>query len=150
MWKRVPLTFRRSFISSLTVPTEQTDLLLAQKRIIEEIAKSGRDSVIVGRNADILLAAYAPFNIFVCADIHARINRCMERADAAEHLSAREIERNITRIDKARSHTRAMISGSQWGDRKNYHLVINTTEWGIKELTPAVAEFITQWYRRTT
>lgn len=35
-----------------------TIFLVAQKQVIEEIAKLGRNCVIVGRNADVLLAEF--------------------------------------------------------------------------------------------
>jgi len=35
-----------------------------------------------------------------------------------------------------------------WGNGSTYHLTINTTEWNIKELAPAAAEFVIRWFRR--
>ncbi|MDO5784124.1 MAG: cytidylate kinase-like family protein [Eubacteriales bacterium] len=148
-WKNVPLTFRRSFAGTAAMQSAQTGLLLEQKRVIEAIAKTGRNCVIVGRNADILLCEYAPFNIFVCATMDAKIARCIERADKNERLSRREIERNIRRIDKNRRESREIITDSMWGDRSAYHLIVNTTNWNIKEIAPAVTEFVSRWFRRT-
>lgn len=149
-WQNVPLTFHRSFANMNLVHTStQTSLLLEQKRIIEGIAKAGKDCVIVGRNADILLADEKPFCIFVSAGMDAKIRRCMERAENGEHLSRQEMEQNIRRIDKGRARTREILTDSRWGERSAYHLMINTTDWNIKELAPAVAEFASCWFRRT-
>ena len=41
-----------------------------------------------------------------------------------------------------------IISGSKWGHRDTYHLIVNTTGWNIKELTPAVAEFAKRWFEK--
>lgn len=148
-WRNVPLTYRRSFAGAAAMQSAQTSLLLEQKRVIEEIAKTGKDCVIVGRNADILLREHSPFNIFVCAEKEAKIARCIERADPKEQLSRKEIERNIRRIDKNRKESREILTDSRWGDRSAYHLIVNTTNWNIKELTPAVADFASRWFRRT-
>ncbi|MDO5547174.1 MAG: cytidylate kinase-like family protein [Eubacteriales bacterium] len=148
-WQNVPLTFRHSFAGSYAMQTAQTNLLLQQKRVIEGIAQTGKDSVIVGRNADVLLKEYHPFHLFVCADMETKVQRCIERADMNEQLSRREIERNIRRIDKNRSWSREIITDSKWGERSAYHLIVNTTDWSIKELTPSVADFINSWFGRT-
>ena len=147
-WQSIPMNFHQSIVA-LPMDTTHTDLLLEQKRVIEHIAKMGKDCVIVGRNADILLQKYQPFNIFVCADMEAKIRRCMERAPKDELLNDKEMRRKINKIDKNREKTRALITDSTWGDRSAYHLIVNTTDWDIKELTMAVAEFIKSWYGRT-
>ena len=147
-WRDVPLTFRHSFTPAVSPHSVRTDLLLEQTKVIREIAGAGKDCVIVGRNADVLLRDHGPFNLFVCADMEAKVRRCMERADEGEKLSARELERKIRSIDKNRARTRDIITGSRWGERGSYHLTVNTTSWEIKELTPAVAEFAHRWFGR--
>lgn len=147
-WKSIPISYRRSFSSSAILQSTQTNLLLEQKRVIESIATMGKDCVIVGRNSDIILKNENPFNIFVCADMESKIRRCIKRAEKDENLSRREIEQNIRKIDKNRANTREIITNSKWGERGTYHLIINTTDWNIKKLTPAVADFATQWFRR--
>ena len=146
-WQGMPLHFRGSF--SLGRQPVQTWLLLEQKRVIEGIAKNGRNCVIVGRNADVLLREYAPFNVFVCAEQEVKIRRCMERSGEGKDLSRREVERQMRSIDKGRAKTREMITGSAWGARESYHLIVNTTGWDIKELTPSVAKFAEDWFGRT-
>ena len=146
-WQGMPLHFRGSF--SLAQQPVQTWLLLEQKRVIEGIAKNGRDCIIVGSNADVLLKEYAPFNVFVCAEQEAKIRRCMERSGEGEDLSRREVERQMRSIDKGRAKTREIITGSAWGARESYHLIVNTTGWDMKELTPAVAKFAEDWFGRT-
>ena len=148
-WQSVPLTFRRSFVTPSVIQTAQTKLLLEQKQIIEGIAKTGRNCVIVGRNADVLLERAHPFTMFVCAELEAKIRRCLDRAEISETLSQKEIEQNIRRIDKNRAKTREIITGSRWGERGTYHLTVNTTDWDIKELTPAVADFVIRWFGRS-
>ena len=82
--------------------------------------------------------------------MEAKIRRCAERAPEAESLSRRELEQNIRRIDKNRASTREMIGGGKWGELGAYHLIVNTSGWNIKELTPAVADFAARWFGRAT
>ena len=51
-------------------------------------------------------------------------------------------------IDSVRAQTREIMSDSAWGERDAYHITVNTTEWEIKELVPAVADFAARWFRR--
>lgn len=148
LWRSVPLHFHHSFSAVDPLQTMQTELLLEQTRVLEQIAKKGADCIIVGRNADAILSAENPFKLFVCADMQVKVNRCMQRAEAKENLSEKKIMQNIRRIDKNRAQTREIISGSQWGHRESYHLIINTTDWNIKDLTPAVADFALRWFGR--
>ncbi|MBR5797398.1 MAG: cytidylate kinase-like family protein, partial [Clostridia bacterium] len=107
-WQMIPLTFHHSFSGANMLQTAQTNLLLEERRILESIVRLGKDCVIVGRNADILLRDEHPLNIFVCADMDAKIRRCQERAENGENLSYKEIERNARSIDRARAQTRNM------------------------------------------
>lgn len=147
-WQNIPLTFRRSFTTGAMQPV-QVGVLLEQKRVIEEIAKIGKDCVIVGRNADVILQEYDPLNIFVCADMESKIRRCIERAPEDEDLTEKELKRKIHRVDKNRAQTHLIVSGSQWGEKSGYELTVNTGKWDIKELTSAVAEFSERWFNRS-
>lgn len=147
-WQHVPLTYGRSFASGAVMQSTQTSLLVEQKRVLDGIAKAGKDCVIVGRDADVLLAAEKPFSIFVCASMDAKVRRCMDRAAAGENLTRKAIEQNIRRIDKARARSREMISDAKWGQGSSYNMTVNTTGWEIKELTGAVADFVRRWYDR--
>ena len=144
-FQNIPITFRHSF-SMLPMYQTSTKLLIEEKKVIEKIVERGRDFIIVGRNADVLLKDLKPLNIFVCASMEAKVKRCLERASVDEKLSYKEIEKNIKIIDKNRSLSREILSNSKWGDRENYHLTINTTDWNIKELAEVVANFVNSWF----
>lgn len=146
-WEDVPLTYRSSF-SGVATQSAQVELFLEQKRVIEQIAKRGKDCVIVGRNADVLLREYRPFKIFVCATLEAKLRRCKERAGEDEEITDKELQRKMHKIDKKRAQTCDIISGSSWGQRDAYQLTVNTTTWEIKELAPVIAEFAKCWYKK--
>ena len=139
IWQTIPLTFSHSFVSAVSTQIPQTNLLLEQRKVIEEIAKADKNCIIVGRNADEILYKYNPFNIFVCTDMEAKIKRCKERADENEVLSDKQIKRKIQRIDKNRERTRYLISDREWGHRKTYHLIVNTTELDLDKLADSLA-----------
>lgn len=148
-WQSFPISFRSTIHSSGYRQSSKVELLLKQKKVIEEIASLGKDCVIVGRNADVILKEHQPFNIFVCADTPAKVRRCMERAPEGENLSEKELVRKMKQIDKIRAQTREILSGSSWGQRDAYHVTINTSDWNIKEIAPAVAELANRWFGRT-
>jgi cytidylate kinase len=142
-WQSIPLTFGNSFLSIPVFQASKTNLLLEQKKVLESIAASGRDAVIVGRNADVILEKYKPFNIFVCAEMLSRVSRCFDRASNDEKvLTEKEMTAKIKSIDKCRKETRALISDIPWGDPHYYHITVNTTGQEIKSLIPTLAKFI--------
>ena len=75
-----------------------------------------------------------------------KVRRCMECAGKGENLSEKELLHKIKQIDKVRSRTREILTSSAWGQRDAYHLIINTSDWHIKDLTPAVADFAARWF----
>jgi len=147
-WKNIPITFRGTIGSSAYLQAGKVQLLLEQKKVIESIAALGQDFVIVGRNADVLLKEYQPFNLFVCADTEAKLRRCRERADGKEMLTDKELLRKMKEIDRSRARTREILTGSDWGAPENYHLTVNTSGWEIKKTVPAVADFAARWFER--
>lgn len=148
-WQNHTITFRGTLSSSAYIQYSKINLLLEQKKVIEQIAALGKDCIIVGRNADIILRNYQPFHVFVCADTKAKVKRCVERAPKGETFTEKELIRKMKQIDKNRSQTREIIGGSVWGQRDAYHLTVNTTDWEIKDLVPAIADFAARWFGRT-
>ena len=147
-WRDVPVTFGSSLMTSGFIYSTQVNALLEQKKVIEQIAALGKDCVIVGRNADVILAEYHPFNIFVCATSEAKLRRCIERAPEGENLTERELLRKMRDIDKKRLQTHAILTGAPWGQRESYHLIVNTTDWDLKSLSKAVGDFALSYFGR--
>ncbi|MBO5544759.1 MAG: cytidylate kinase-like family protein [Oscillospiraceae bacterium] len=148
-WHNVQLTYRNSFAHLGFDHGTRTQLLLHESEIIRRIAETGNDCIIVGRDADVILQEYHPFRISVCADIDARLNRCLKyelKKPEPERLTEKEILRNIRRIDRNRLRTREILTGKVRGDGSMFDLTINATHWDVKKLTAAVAEFATRWF----
>ena len=152
-WHNVQLTYRNSFAHLGFDHGARTQLLVRQREIIEEIAEAGNDCIIVGRDADVILQDYHPFRVFVCADLQARLERCLEhekKQPRAKRLSEKEILRNIRRIDKSRARIREVLTGKQRSDGSMFDLTVNATYWLIRELVPAVGEFAMRWFEAQT
>ena len=143
-WQNIQLSYRSSFKQLMFDPGVRTRLLVRQREILQQIAALGQDCVIVGRDADVILQDYKPFRIFACADLEARLRRCLafeEKRPRRERLSEKEILRNIRRIDKNRARTREVLTGKTHGDASAFDLTVNTSGWEIKKLAAAVADF---------
>ncbi len=146
-WRNQPISFRSTLRSPAYGESSKTGgLLQEQRKVIEEIALLGKNCVIVGRNADLILKDYHPFNIFVYADMQTRLTRCRERAEEGEELTDKDLIRNIKQVDKIRAQSRKLMSASDWGTPASYHLMVNTSDWEIKDLAPALAAFAEQWF----
>lgn len=148
-WHNIQLSYRNSFSNLLYHPGTGTQLLCREREVLKSIAALGNDCIIIGRDADVILEDYHPFRIYVCAEIQARLARCMKHEASRpqeERLTEKQILRNIRKIDKNRSSTREIISGRPCDDCSAFELIVNTTGWEIKKLTAAVGDFVMQWF----
>ncbi len=143
-----PISFGRTFASLSFFRNSAVNMIVAEQKIIRQIAKRGEDFVIVGRSADAILKKYKPCNVFVYADMQSKIKRCKKRFDKNEKLTERDLERKIKQVDSARRKHRDLISTEKWGDRKNYHLCINTTGFEIKDLIPTVMQYVSGYFNK--
>lgn len=144
----IPLSFGRTFATLSFFRNSAVNMIVSEQKIIRAIAKRGENFVIVGRSADAILKRYKPCNIFVYADMQSKIKRCKKRLEKHETLTERDIERKIKQVDSARRKHRDLISTDKWGDRKNYHLCINTTGLDIKGVVPSVAEYAKNYFQQ--
>ncbi len=146
-WHSASLVYGNSFSffsSSYNVPT---DILVVQTKVLQDIARKGRDCVIVGRSADTILEEYGPLKIFVYADDESKLRRCMQYRKDGEPESEQQMLKYIHKIDAQRVRTKEMISGKTWGKRDHYHLMINTSGRAVEDLATALAEYIRVWFR---
>ena len=126
---------------------QAVSMMVAERKVIQEMAKK-QDCVIVGRGANKILEEEEPFNIFIYADMESKMARCRERAPEDENLTDKELARKIRQVDAARAKTQEMISDFKWGDKKWYHLCVNTSGLPIPETAALVAEYAKHWFER--
>lgn len=141
-----PFQFGRTFSTNFSIQNNQTEVLVANQKILKEIAKKG-DAIIVGRGADIILKEYNPMNIFVYADMESKIKRCREKGSEHENYSDKELVNKIKQVDKDRKAFHNILSNFDWGEKEKYHLCINTTGLEIKTLIPSLSDYIENWFR---
>lgn len=142
-----PVTFGRTFLYTDVLQQDIIKLLITEEKIIRSLAKSGKDMVIVGRSADIILRDYKPLNIFVYADTESKIARCRWRAPKNEELTDKELAKKIKQVDAGRAKQRRLITDKDWGKKESYHLCINTTGSDIKGLVSCLAEFVKVYFK---
>lgn len=133
--------FAKSFSMYTPFQSNQTDILVAQQKILKEIAQKG-NCVIVGRGANVILKEYNPVNLFVYANMDSKMERCRQKAKENEKISDKELVNMIKKIDKNRADYHKIISNLEWGKKENYHLCINTSNIEIKNIVPALAEYL--------
>jgi cytidylate kinase len=92
------------------------------------------------------LKEHHPFRIFVCADLDARIDRCLLHEETGGADTIKKIAKNIQKIDKTRARNTSIVTGIEWGDRSNYHLTVNTTDWELDVMAPVVANVALRWF----
>lgn len=138
--------FAKSFSKYSSLQSNQMDILVVQQKILKNIAEK-ENCIIVGRGANVILREYKPMNLFVYANMKSKIKRCrMKRKD--EELTDKELEDKIMQVDKNRKKYHKIISSLEWGEKKNYHLCINTSDLEIKEIIPSLSNYIENWFRR--
>lgn len=142
----MPVTFGRTFVYNDVVQQNLTNLLVAEQKIIKALAESGKDMVIVGRSADVLLKDYKPLNIFVYASMESKIKRCRWRAPRNEELTDKELAKKIKQVDAGRKRQRKFITDNDWGEKESYHLCLNTTDVTIKNLITPLAAFAKSYF----
>ena len=145
----VPLTYRNSFSHLMPQSFLRTGILVRQREILQEIAKTGHDCVIVGRDADVILQDENPFRLFICADMEARLQRTMAyemRRPENERLTEKEVRRNIRRIDRNRIRTREILTGRSGRNGSTFDLTVNVAGRNLPALAQALADFSLRWF----
>ena len=99
----------------------------AQSQVIRELAEAN-NCVIVGRCADYILREEEKLlRIFIVASSDDRLRRVVDEYGMEE----KDASSKIKKADKARASYVRHYTGEEWGDVKNYDLVINTSYSGI-------------------
>ena len=94
--------------------------------------------MIVGRAADHILQDHRDVvRVFIYAPEEFRIARIMEQY-GDDRAAA---ERNMRRSDEARGAYYRSMSGLEWGDRRNYDLLVNSAI-GAGETAKIITEYI--------
>ena len=144
--QKYPISFGKTFSSLSIFRNSAVNLVAKEQRAIRSIAKREENFVIVGRCADVVLKKYKPFNLFVYADMNSKIKRCKKHHPKGEKLTDKEMEKKIKQVDSARRKYHELVSTEKWGDKKNYHLCMNTSGADLESLVAPVSEYIKTYF----
>lgn len=142
-----PITVGRTFAFPPHIYDNATKILVEEQKVIRELAAKG-NCVVMGQGADTILQEHQPLNIFVYADMEAKMSRCRERATAEDTFTDRELKKKIRQVDAGRARRHEWLTNKKWGAKESYHLCINTTDLLIKTLAPHIAEYAQYWLGR--
>lgn len=121
--KKKPLSFMHNlYVSNKSLPiTEQ--IFQAQCQVIRDVAEKS-SCVIVGRCADHVLAENPLcLKVFIQAPAAEKNRRIIEEY----HEQTETPEAYAAKMDKERAAHYNFFTLEKWGERKNYHLIINST-----------------------
>ena len=131
-----PITVEHTFTFGCDYNLQQVqDIYRAQTDVIREMATKS-NCVIVGRCADYILKdveEISLFSIFIHADLEARIQRCIDKAQEGENMDYKAMKKFIQKIDKGRASYYEDYTLQEWGAKENYDMCINTTDIDIAE-----------------
>ena len=150
------ITMSRSYGTGASVIakelSERLDIPVYDKVDVEqEIRKNSYDTeaeairelaehpcIILGRCAsEILKDQSNVFNIYVCAEKEDRIQRIMKQ----DQLSYEEALKRIEATDKEREKYYYQHTGRTWGDVSNYHVILDTSKWGIENCADVLMRY---------
>ncbi|MCD8327447.1 MAG: cytidylate kinase-like family protein [Lachnospiraceae bacterium] len=105
-----------------------TQVFCAQQEIIRNYANAG-SCVIVGRCADYILRDRNDvLRVFIYSDMEKRVEHSVKEYGMSETTARSEIARS----DKERARHYSMFTDKDWGDRKNYDLLLNSGALGYE------------------
>ena len=126
------------------------DRVSVEKELAKNIYKTEADvirhlaeepCIILGRAAsEVLKNQRNAFHIYVCADKEDRVKRIMNN----DGLSYEEALEAVERTDRERSEYYYKLTGKAWGDVKNYHMILDTSEHGVEKCADILIRYFEQ------
>ena len=110
-------------------------IYVSESKAIKDFADKG-PCVIVGRCADYVLRERRCFNVFVYADEEFKTNRIMEE----QNVDKKQAIKLIKARDKTRARHYNYYCDRLWGERKNYHLLVNSAAFGIDKAVQMIID----------
>ena len=135
-----PIHFGVSWGHTYAPLNQSIDVYAKQNEILRKLADKS-SCVIIGRAADYILKDRNPFRIFVYADLESKVNRCRDRNED-NNITDAEIIKHIKKIEKSRKSFYEFYTNTKWGDKKNYDMMINTSNQNIKEIAHLLSSMI--------
>lgn len=112
-----------------------------ESQAVKDFSNEG-SCVIVGRCADYVLKDKKCFNVFIYADDDFKVDRIVNDYGYEQNRAHKLIK---TR-DKTRARHYNYYCDRLWGDRKNYHLLVNSSAYGIDKAVDLIIEAAKTFY----
>ncbi|WP_278933604.1 AAA family ATPase [Megamonas funiformis] len=110
-------------------------MFLSEASVVRKLANDG-PCVILGRCADYVLEDMPNhFSIFVCANDEYREERGRTVYDGKSVIE-------LNQEDAKRAEYYAYYTGKEWGNPKNYDLIVNTSNASLDKIADAIIEYI--------
>ncbi len=118
-------------------------LFMVQSQVIRDVSE--REScVIIGRCANYVLKnKKETFNVFIHADMNYRAKRISD----SEKISIIEAEKEIGKIDRERAQYCKEFTRKDWGDLREYHLIIDTSVFGVAQSVHLIIDGIKKFLK---
>lgn len=123
----------RSFGMNMSDSSQK--IFMTESAAIRKLAEDG-PCVILGRSADYVLRKFEnKFSIFICADDEFREARGKE-------VYGGKTLKELDQEDKKRARYYNYYTGQNWGEGKNYDLVVNTSRDSLDKIADAIIDYI--------
>lgn len=110
-----------------------------QRKVIKDIADSGKPCVIVGRSADYILKDYdSILNVYICADKKFRAERIVKLYGEND----KKPEKRLDEKDRKRAANHKHFTDLEWGYAPNYDICLNSSALGIDKCVDIIEELV--------
>jgi len=108
-----------------------------QRKVIKEIADSGKPCVIVGRSADYILKDYdGVLNVYIYAPTEFRTDRIVRLYGESD----KKPEKRLEEKDKKRAANHKHFTDLEWGFAPNYDICLNSGYLGLDKCVDILAD----------
>ena len=110
-----------------------------QRKVIKDIADSGKPCVSVGRSADFILKDYdSILNVYICADKKFRAERIVKLYGEND----KKPEKRLDEKDKKRAANHKHFTDLEWGYAPNYDICLNSSVLGIDKCVEIIEDLV--------
>ena len=116
-------------------------LWTVQRKVILDIAATGKPCVIVGRSADYILREHdGVFNAYIYADMKYRVDRILKLYGSSE----KKPEKRLSDKDKKRAANHKHFTDLEWGFAPNYDISLNSGKLGEDKCVDILYGIVTE------
>lgn len=132
--------YQQDSLDTLAEIPSNEKFFIEQAKIIEDLANR-EDCIIIGRCSNVILKNKPNvLNIFIySSELDFKIKRKMKYGNIGSEL---ETIKAIERVDKERKTYYNYFTKGNWGDRKDYDLMIDTSKIGVNNAVELIKEYL--------